>query len=95
MTYMAEELDLPVVMTVANGKVRDSLAKPKDTQAIIAYLEKSLGNNVPENGFYAGGEWRKLSALKPAKPGLDQRWASKGRIRMSRLFCRRNGKRSI
>jgi hypothetical protein len=73
----AKDKKLPLVMIGTGGKVKGHLEQPKDAQAIIAYLDKSLGEVVPEDAFWAGGEWRRLG-LPPLKPGADKRWTVEG-----------------
>jgi hypothetical protein len=74
----AKDKKLPVVMIGSGGKIKGTLERPVDVQALIAYLDKSLGAEVPEDGFYANGEWRKLNSLKPCRPGAESRWTVEG-----------------
>jgi hypothetical protein len=69
----------PLVMIGGNGKVRDSMERPVDCQAVIALVEKAAGD--PErasDAIWAGGQWRKLASLKPCRPGAASRWPVEG-----------------
>ncbi len=76
----AQGKKLPIVFLGQGGKIKGSLERPANVQATIAYLDKTLGEVVPEDSFWAGGEWRKLSkpSLMAQKPGAENRWTVEG-----------------
>jgi hypothetical protein len=69
---------LPMAMVGRAGKVRSSLEAPADCQAIIRLVEKTVGEAGEGRDFWAGGAWRRLGGLKPARPGAEQRWPCEG-----------------
>lgn len=72
---------LPVAMVGAQGKVHQVAAGVTDAQSVMAMAEKTFGDStLVKDGFWAAGQWRKLSSIKPCKPGADKRWTVEGKV---------------
>lgn len=69
---------LPIAMIGRKGAVKADLEQPKDAQAVIALIEKSVGDPDAIRDIWAGGSWRRLGGVKPAKPGANTRWPVEG-----------------
>jgi hypothetical protein len=76
----AKDKKLPFVMLGSGGTIKGSIEQPANVQALIAYLDKTLGEVVPADAFWAGGEWRKLAkpTLMAARLGVENRWTVEG-----------------
>jgi hypothetical protein len=71
---------LPVVLIGKAGVVKKTLPTPSDAQAVIAWIEKTVGENpdLAANGFWAGGQWRRLGSVRPMRPGAAAKWPAEG-----------------
>lgn len=71
---------LPVVLIGKAGVVKKTLPTPSDAQAVIAWIEKTVGESpdLAANGFWAGGQWRRLGSVKPMRPGAAAKWPAEG-----------------
>lgn len=74
----AKKGKLPVAFVGKSGKIKATLEQPKDSQAIIALVEKTVGSADTTDSFWAGGQWRKLGGLRPMLAGAENRWTVEG-----------------
>lgn len=82
---------MPVAMVGRGGKVSGTLEKATDVQAIIRLAERKVGaGDIDDESLWAGGSFRKLGGLKPAKPGAASRWPVEGSAKDEPLIAEKD-----